>query len=274
MSVSREWTGRHQGRHAGSRSSLGEDVPVLTFSSAFPTPFPAAALPPAKQVLFVVAKPEVYKSAHSDCYIVFGDVRGRDRTRCRRLCVSQAVCTATCCAPYESAHVYPASSHPHSCHSCPHIRQPPQTQLSRPSHRPTSHTQAKIEDPSTHSAFGAQALAAAQAAEARQQAEEARKAKAAVGGAAGSGPAEGDGSTTQVSSSGGGGGVDPNDVFAGVGDKKAGDEEDDLGDVDETGVDSDDINTVVNQTKCSRGKAVRALKESKGDLITAIMALS
>jgi NACalpha-BTF3-like transcription factor len=41
------------------------------------------------------------------------------------------------------------------------------------------------------------------------------------------------------------------------------------GEVDETGVDPKDIDLVIAQTSCSRGKAVKALKESGGDLINA-----
>jgi nascent polypeptide-associated complex subunit alpha len=44
--------------------------------------------------------------------------------------------------------------------------------------------------------------------------------------------------------------------------------------VDETGVDPRDIDLVMAQTGASRSKAVRALKESGGDLINAIMAAS
>ncbi|MEV5107572.1 ubiquitin-like domain-containing protein [Streptomyces luteogriseus] len=44
--------------------------------------------------------------------------------------------------------------------------------------------------------------------------------------------------------------------------------------VDETGVDPKDIELVMAQTGASRAKAVRALKESGGDLINAIMAAS
>jgi nascent polypeptide-associated complex subunit alpha len=40
-------------------------------------------------------------------------------------------------------------------------------------------------------------------------------------------------------------------------------------DVDETGVDSKDIELVMAQVKCRRAKAVRVLKENDGDLITA-----
>ncbi|MFJ9909795.1 ubiquitin-like domain-containing protein [Streptomyces sp. NPDC101152] len=44
--------------------------------------------------------------------------------------------------------------------------------------------------------------------------------------------------------------------------------------VDETGVDPKDIELVMEQVGVSRAKAVRALKESGGDLISAIMAVS
>lgn len=43
----------------------------------------------------------------------------------------------------------------------------------------------------------------------------------------------------------------------------------DDGPVDETGVDAKDIDLVMAQVNCSRAKAVRALKESGGDLINA-----
>lgn len=48
----------------------------------------------------------------------------------------------------------------------------------------------------------------------------------------------------------------------------------DDGPVDETGVDSKDIELVMTQVNCSRAKAVKALKDSGGDLINAIMAAS
>lgn len=44
---------------------------------------------------------------------------------------------------------------------------------------------------------------------------------------------------------------------------------DDDAPVDETGVDPKDIELVMQQVNCSRGKAVRVLKESGGDLINA-----
>jgi len=48
----------------------------------------------------------------------------------------------------------------------------------------------------------------------------------------------------------------------------------DDGPVDESGVDPKDIDLVMQQVSCTRAKAVRALKESGGDLINAIMAAS
>jgi len=62
---------------------------------------------------------------------------------------------------------------------------------------------------------------------------------------------------------------------------EVGDNEDDVpellapeddGPVDETGMDPKDIELVMQQTECSRAKAVRVLKENGGDLINAIMA--
>lgn len=41
------------------------------------------------------------------------------------------------------------------------------------------------------------------------------------------------------------------------------------GPVDETGVDPKDIDLVIQQVGCSRGKAVKALKDAGGDLINA-----
>ncbi|KAK0520490.1 GAL4 enhancer protein [Tilletia horrida] len=48
-------------------------------------------------------------------------------------------------------------------------------------------------------------------------------------------------------------------------------EEDDSEPIDEEGVDAKDIELVMAQVGCSRRKAVKALKESKGELIDAIM---
>lgn len=46
-------------------------------------------------------------------------------------------------------------------------------------------------------------------------------------------------------------------------------EVEDDGPVDETGVDPKDIDLVMQQVSCSRAKAVRALRDSGGDLINA-----
>ena len=50
--------------------------------------------------------------------------------------------------------------------------------------------------------------------------------------------------------------------------------EEDEGPVDETGVDPKDIELVINQTSCSRAKAVTALKNSDNDIVNAIMELT
>jgi len=124
-----------------------------------------------KNVLFVIASPDVYKSPNSDCYIVFGE--------------------------------------------------------------------AKIED------MNAQAqLSAAQQ-------------LAATG-------APGRGAVSKTSTA-------ANDDDDDIPDLEPAEEE---GEVDETGVDSKDVELVMAQVNCSRAKAVRVLKESGGDLINAIMAAS
>ncbi|WFD05500.1 GAL4 enhancer protein [Malassezia vespertilionis] len=51
-------------------------------------------------------------------------------------------------------------------------------------------------------------------------------------------------------------------------------EEDDGSPIDETGVDSKDVDLVMEQVSVSRRKAVKALKENDGDLINAIMSVS
>eukprot|EP00899_Mesostigma_viride_P010238 jgi/Mesvir1/19215/Mv11524-RA.1 len=50
--------------------------------------------------------------------------------------------------------------------------------------------------------------------------------------------------------------------------------EEDEGEVDETGVDAKDIELVMTQAGVSRAKAVKALKSTKGDLVSAIMELT
>ncbi|KAJ7109250.1 NAC domain-containing protein [Mycena epipterygia] len=70
---------------------------------------------------------------------------------------------------------------------------------------------------------------------------------------------------------------------SGVGAEDDEDDDDDIpeleapeddGALDETGVEAKDIELVMAQVNCSRAKAVRALKDSGGDLINAIMAAS
>lgn len=56
--------------------------------------------------------------------------------------------------------------------------------------------------------------------------------------------------------------------------QKQEEEEDDNEPIDESGVDQKDIDLVMEQVSCSRRKAVKALKESDGDLINAIMSVS
>lgn len=48
----------------------------------------------------------------------------------------------------------------------------------------------------------------------------------------------------------------------------------DSGDIDETGLESKDIELVMSQVQCSRSKAIQALKQNKGDIVEAIMSLS
>jgi len=56
--------------------------------------------------------------------------------------------------------------------------------------------------------------------------------------------------------------------------KAAAPEAEESGDVDETGLSQKDIELVMQQGNVSRAKAVKALKENDGDLVSAIMALS
>lgn len=48
-------------------------------------------------------------------------------------------------------------------------------------------------------------------------------------------------------------------------------EEEDEGDVDESGVETKDVELVMTQANVSRSKAVRALKNADGDIVSAIM---
>lgn len=54
----------------------------------------------------------------------------------------------------------------------------------------------------------------------------------------------------------------------------AGADDEDEGDVDETGIEPKDIELVVAQAQCSRAKAVAALKKHNNDIVEAIMQLS
>jgi nascent polypeptide-associated complex subunit alpha len=56
--------------------------------------------------------------------------------------------------------------------------------------------------------------------------------------------------------------------------KAAAADDDDGEPVDETGVEAKDVELVMTQASVSRGKAVKALKESEGDIVSAIMSLT
>lgn len=56
--------------------------------------------------------------------------------------------------------------------------------------------------------------------------------------------------------------------------KAAAAEEEDDGEVDETGLDPKDIDLIMSQAGVSRSKAVKALKKTDGDLVSAIMELT
>lgn len=138
--------------------------------------------------------------------------------------------------------------------------------------RPHSHaTQAKFEDPNS-AGFGAQAIAAAQAAEARQRAEAERQAKAS-GRTGESGADDAGDDDSKPAAAATEGGLSEGELFSGVADKNKGSDETE-GEVDASGVDEQDIDTVMKQTSCSRAKAVKALKENNGDIVNAIMAAS
>ena len=51
-------------------------------------------------------------------------------------------------------------------------------------------------------------------------------------------------------------------------------EDDDEGDVDESGVEPKDIELVMTQASVTRSKAVNALKKAEGDIVSAIMELT
>jgi nascent polypeptide-associated complex subunit alpha len=54
----------------------------------------------------------------------------------------------------------------------------------------------------------------------------------------------------------------------------AAEEEDDNEEVDATGVDEKNIDLVVEQAKCSRNKAIKALKNNENDVVNSIMELT
>mmetsp|Transcript_20515 Transcript_20515/g.54381 ORF Transcript_20515/g.54381 Transcript_20515/m.54381 type:complete len:181 (-) Transcript_20515:353-895(-) len=68
---------------------------------------------------------------------------------------------------------------------------------------------------------------------------------------------------------GGGGGATAEDAP-----KAVAIEEVDEGDIDESGIEPKDIELVMSQVQCSRGKAVAALKANNNDIVEAIMQLS
>lgn len=78
-----------------------------------------------------------------------------------------------------------------------------------------------------------------------------------------SGGGGGGGSAPTIEKSGIAGGADDEDDVPEL------EEAEDDGPVDESGVDPKDIDLVMQQVNCSRSKAVKALKESGGDLINA-----
>lgn len=51
-------------------------------------------------------------------------------------------------------------------------------------------------------------------------------------------------------------------------------EDEEEGDVDESGVEPKDIELVMTQASVSRSKAVKALKKAEGDIVSAIMELT
>lgn len=51
-------------------------------------------------------------------------------------------------------------------------------------------------------------------------------------------------------------------------------EEEEEGDVDETGLNTQDIDLIIEQTSVSRAKAVKALRDNSGDIVNAILSLT
>ena len=56
--------------------------------------------------------------------------------------------------------------------------------------------------------------------------------------------------------------------------EKKEEEEEEEGEVDETGLETKDIELVMAQANVSRGKAIKALRENDNDIVNSIMALS
>ena len=50
--------------------------------------------------------------------------------------------------------------------------------------------------------------------------------------------------------------------------------EEDEGDVDATGLEETDINMVMEQAKCTRARAIKALRENNNDMVSAVMTLT
>ncbi|KAH9464333.1 hypothetical protein MJO28_001999 [Puccinia striiformis f. sp. tritici] len=81
----------------------------------------------------------------------------------------------------------------------------------------------------------------------------------------------------QNNSGGGGGGFQPDMMISNsaagkqAANKQKNEEPEDDEPEDDTGIEADDIETVMGQVKCSRNRAIRALKSNDGDLINAII---
>ena len=81
-------------------------------------------------------------------------------------------------------------------------------------------------------------------------------------------------SANEASQDGSADGVDKGKGVETDGAKKAEDDEDDGEEVDDTGLESKDIELVMAQANVSRKKAIKALKENDNDIVNSIMALS
>merc|ERR1712232_687790 len=78
-------------------------------------------------------------------------------------------------------------------------------------------------------------------------------------------------SAAQQFTSGGAAGGEAKDALEGA---KVEEVEEDEGEVDESGIEPKDIELVISQVQCSRGKAVQALRANNNDIVEAIMQLS